>query len=162
MRVLHLIPSISPLRGGPSQAVLSMVAALRQQGIDASILTSNDHGPGVQPGMPLGRWHQQEALGHFVPVLAFGRWNPPLRVLREFAITPGLSLWLSQNACQYDLVHVHALFSFTTSLGMAQLRRLCIHNFVGWVQPHCQSSPSSSLPSGSFYLDACSPPHSLD
>jgi len=123
MRVLHLIPSISALRGGPSQAVLSMVAALRQQGVDASILTSNDHGPGVEPGMPLSRWHQQEALGHLVPVLAFGRWNPPLRVLREFAITPGLSRWLSQNACKYDLVHVHALFSCTTSLGMAQLRR---------------------------------------
>jgi len=123
MRVLHLIPSISPLRGGPSQAVLSMVAALRQQGVDASILTTNDHGSGVQAGMPLGCWHHQVALGQSVPVLAFGRWNPPVRVLREFAIAPGLSRWLSQNACQYDLVHVHALFSCTTSLGMAQLRR---------------------------------------
>ena len=123
MRVLHLIPSISPLRGGPSQAVLSMVAALRQQGVDASILTTNDHGTDVQGSMPLGRWHHQEALGQVVPVLAFGRWNPPLRFLREFAISPGLSRWLSQNSCQYDLVHVHALFSCTTSLGMAQLRR---------------------------------------
>ena len=123
MRVLHLIPSISPLRGGPSQAVLSMVAALRQQGADASILTTNDHGSGVHLGMPLGRWHQQEALGQVVPVLAFGRWNPPVRALREFAIVPGLNRWLGQNTRHYDLVHVHALFSCTTSLGMAQLRR---------------------------------------
>ena len=123
MRVLHLIPSISPLRGGPSQAVLSMVAALRQQGAVASILTTNDHGSGVHLGMPLGRWHQQEALGQVVPVLAFGRWNPPVRALREFAIVPGLNRWLGQNTRHYDLVHVHALFSCTTSLGMAQLRR---------------------------------------
>ncbi|MCP9825034.1 glycosyltransferase [Synechococcus sp. EJ6-Ellesmere] len=123
MRVLHLIPSISPLRGGPSQAVLSMVAALRQQGVDSSILTTNDHGPGVQSAMPLGRWHEQEALGQAVPVLAFGRWNPPLRAVREFAIAPGFSRWLGQHAHAYDLVHVHALFSYTTSLGMAQLRR---------------------------------------
>ena len=123
MRVLHLIPSISPLRGGPSQAVLSMAASLRQHGVDASILTTNDHGSDVLAGMALGRWHQKEALGQVVPVLAFGRWNPPVRVLREFAISPGLSQWLGQHACEYDLVHVHALFSCTTSLGMAQLRR---------------------------------------
>ena len=123
MRVLHLIPSISPLRGGPSQAVLAMVAALRQQGMDASILTTNDHGPAVQAAMPLGRWHEQEALGQAVPVISFGRWSPPVRAVREFAISPGLSRWLGQHARQYDLVHVHALFSCTTSLGMAQLRR---------------------------------------
>ena len=123
MRVLHLIPSISPLRGGPSQAVLSMVAALRQQGMDASILTTNDHGPGVQTTMPLGRWHEQQALGQAVPVLAFGRWSPPQRAVREFAIAPGFNRWLGRHASDYQLVHVHALFSCTTSLAMAQLRR---------------------------------------
>ena len=122
-KVLHLIPSISPLRGGPSQAVLSMVAALRQQGVDAAILTTNDDGPGVQTTMPLGRWHEQEALGEAVPVLAFGRWTPPLRAVREFAIAPGFSRWLGRHAGDYALIHVHALFSCTTSLGMAQLRR---------------------------------------
>jgi len=101
-----------------------MVAALRQQGIDASILTTNDHGPGIQPAMPLGRWHEHQALGQSVPVLAFGRCSPPLRALREFAIAPGLSRWLGRHAREYQLVHVHALFSCTTSLGMAQLRRL--------------------------------------
>ncbi|MEB3350063.1 MAG: glycosyltransferase [Cyanobacteriota bacterium] len=130
MRVLHVIPSISPLRGGPSHAVLSMVAALRHQGVDASILTSNDHGPGIQPAMPLGRWHQQEALGEAVPILAFGRMCPPARALCEFTIAPGLSRWLGMNARRYDLVHVHALFSYTTSLGMAQLRRQRVPYFL--------------------------------
>ncbi len=123
LRILHVIPSISPLRGGPSQAVLAMAAALRQQGVDASILTTNDHGPGIQPAMPLGQWHEHQALGEGVPVLAFGRWSPPLQAVREFAISPGLSRWLAKHACDYDLIHVHALFSCTTSLGMAQLRR---------------------------------------
>lgn len=123
MRVLHLVPSISPLRGGPSQAALSMVAALREQGVDASILTTNDHGEGIQPAMPLGIWHEHESSGQPVPMLAFGRWNPPMRAFREFAIAPGLSQWLEKHAQNYDLVHVHALFSYTTSIGMAQLRR---------------------------------------
>jgi glycosyltransferase involved in cell wall biosynthesis len=103
--------------------VLAMVASLRQQGMEASVLTTNDDGHAVQVAMPLGRWHEQEALGQGVPVIAFGRWSPPVRTLREFAIAPGLSRWLGNNAKQYDLVHVHALFSCTTSLGMAQLRR---------------------------------------
>ena len=123
MRVLHIIPSISPLRGGPSQAVLSMVAALRQHGLDATILTTNDDGPGIQATMPLGQWHELQALGEAVPVLAFGRWSPPLRAVREFAIAPGFSRWLGRHASEFQLVHVHALFSCTTSLGMAQLRR---------------------------------------
>ncbi len=123
MRVLHLIPSISFLRGGPSQAVLLMVAELRQQGVDASILTTNDDGNGIKRSMPLGRWHQQEAFGEAVPVLAFDRWSPPVSAVREFAIAPSLSRWLGKNSRQYDLVHVHALFSCTTSLGMAHLRK---------------------------------------
>lgn len=122
MRILHLIPSISPLRGGPSQAVLSMAGALRDQGVDVSILTTNDDGPGIQSSMPLARWHEQQALGQVVPVLAFERWSPPQRAVREFAIAPGLNRWFSAHARKYDLIHVHALFSCTTSLGMAQLR----------------------------------------
>ena len=118
MKVLHLIPSISPLRGGPSQAVLAMVAALRQRGVDAAILTTNDHGPGVQRQLPLGRWHVQAD----VPVLAFPRWSPPFGPLREFAIAPSLTAWLWRHLPHYHLLHVHALFSYPSTSGMAVAR----------------------------------------
>ena len=55
MRVLHVIPSISPLRGGPSRSVIDMVATLRLQDVDAAILTTNDHGPGLHPDLVTGR-----------------------------------------------------------------------------------------------------------
>jgi glycosyltransferase involved in cell wall biosynthesis len=121
MRVLHLIPSISRRRGGPSQAVLAMAAALRRQGVEASILTTNDDGPDRLP-MPLGEWHEREG----VPVLAFRRWSPSLpllRPLREFAVSPPLARWLAQHLADYDLLHVHALFSFPSTAGMAVARR---------------------------------------
>ena len=123
MKVLHLIPSISPQRGGPSQAVLAMVAALRGQGIGASILTTNDAGPGIDPSRPLGHWHPQHIQCQSVPVLAFPRWSPPVRAVREFAVAPGFNRWLEHHAGEFQLVHVHSLFSCTTSIGMAQLRR---------------------------------------
>ena len=117
MRVLHLIPSISPRRGGPSTAVLAMAAALRQQGIDAFILTTDDDGPD-RLSIPLGRWHGQAG----VPVLAFPRWRPPLAVLREFAVSPALVGWLWEHLTDFDLLHVHALFSFPSTAGMAVAR----------------------------------------
>ena len=119
MRVLHVIPSISPLRGGPSAAVLAMVAALRDEGVDASILTTNDDGPGLDTSLPQGLWCERNG----VPVLAFHRWSPPLAPLREFAISPAFNVWLSQHLRDYDLLHVHALFSWPSTTAMAQARR---------------------------------------
>lgn len=119
MRVLHVIPSVSPLRGGPSKAVFEMVQALRLQGVEAAILTTNDHGPGIDPSLPTGRWCERQG----VPLLAFHRWSPPWRPLREFAISPGLSRWLGQHLRSYDLLHVHAIFSFPSTWSMRQARR---------------------------------------
>ena len=118
MRVLHVIPSISPLRGGPSRAVIDMVAALRGHDVEAAILTTNDHGPGLHPDLVTGRWHWHQG----VPVLAFPRWSPPMASLREFAVSPGLSLWLARHLKRYELLHIHALFSYPSTSAMAQAR----------------------------------------
>ncbi|WP_216901265.1 glycosyltransferase [Synechococcus sp. CCY 9618] len=118
MKVLHVVPSISPLRGGPSRAVIDMVSALRDQGVDAAILTTNDHGPGLHPDLITGRWQRHQG----VPVLAFPRWSPPIAPLREFAFSPGLSLWLARHLRRYQLLHIHALFSYPSTSAMAQAR----------------------------------------
>jgi glycosyltransferase involved in cell wall biosynthesis len=118
LRVLHVIPSISPLRGGPSKAVLEMVAALRQRGVDASILTTNDHGPSVDPSLPTGHWIDRQGL----PLIAFPRWNPPIAALREFAFSPDLVRWLKGQLHTYDLLHVHAIFSFPSTWAMREAR----------------------------------------
>jgi glycosyltransferase involved in cell wall biosynthesis len=126
LRVLHVIPSISPLRGGPSKAVQEMVQALCGQGVDASILTTNDHGPGLDPSLPTGRWIDR----HGVPLIAFPRWSPPVQALREFAISPGLVQWLSSHIQRYDLLHVHAIFSFPSTWSMREARHAGIPYLV--------------------------------
>lgn len=121
MKVLHLIPSISPSRGGPSHAVIEMTRALRANGIDAYIATTNDSGSQILP-LQTGKWLDYEG----VPVILFPKWNPKwnsLSALREFSIAPSLIRWLEKCIHEYQLIHFHALFSFPCTAGMAVARK---------------------------------------
>ena len=122
MKVLHVIPSISSLRGGPSVAALEMTAALRDTGVDVAIATTNDDGPLIDANMPIGQWFDRCG----VPVIAFPRWSPPVSPLREFAISTGLTQWLIHHIADYDLLHIHALFSWASTSTMALARRVGI------------------------------------
>ena len=112
-RILHVIPSVSPKRGGPGEAVISMVAALNQCGVEAEIATTNDDGPGTC-SEPL-----YELMTHRdVPVRFFPRFSPPLRALRDYAWSPSFRLWLRHHIARYDLLHVHGVFSSLPSTAM--------------------------------------------
>ncbi|NBV22689.1 MAG: glycosyltransferase [Proteobacteria bacterium] len=119
MRVLHVIPSVSPLRGGPSFAVIAMVRALREAGVEAEIATTNDDGDGV---MSVRLNDVADHQG--VPVRFFQRASPPLRPLREFGYSRPLGKWLQQQVPRYDLLHVHAIFSYASTQAM-RLARQC-------------------------------------
>ncbi|MEX1322626.1 MAG: glycosyltransferase, partial [Synechococcaceae cyanobacterium] len=133
MRVLHVIPSVSPLRGGPSVAALEMVAALRRAGVDARLLTTDDHGPGRLGDLPIGQWTEHQG----VPVLALRRWASSLAAVREFAIAPGLRRWLRANGGGFDLLHVHALFSYPSTTAMAFARGAGIPYVVSTIGQLC-------------------------
>lgn len=119
MKVLHVIPSVSPLRGGPSHAVLGMVRALRGRGCDAEIACTDDDGPG-RLDVPLDRMTERDG----VPVRFFARFSPGLSALREFQYSAPLGRWLGGNLAGYDLVHVHAVFSYASTRAMQWARRL--------------------------------------
>ena len=95
-----------------------MVSALRQRGLDAAIVSTDDDGPG-RLNQPLDRWLDM----HDVPVRLFPRWSPHVPPLREFAISPALGRWLSLSLSRWDVMHVHALFSWPSTWGMAIARR---------------------------------------
>ena len=117
MRVLHVIPSVSPKRGGPSFAVLAMVRALRTHGVDAEIATTTDDGDGVLD-VPVEQLTEREG----VPVRFFPRYSPPLRPVREFAYSRPLADWLARSIRDYDLLHVHAIFSYPSTQAMRVAR----------------------------------------
>jgi glycosyltransferase involved in cell wall biosynthesis len=107
VKILHVIPSVSPALGGPTQVILNLVKALRECGIDAEIATTNDNGSDLLD-VPLYQRIEYEN----VPIWFLPRFSPPLK---EFIFSPALTQWLWQHIQDYDLLHNHYLFSYASS-----------------------------------------------
>ncbi len=126
MRVLHVIPSIAPSRGGPSEAVLAMTRALRAEGVEADIVTTNDNGgPGLLQ-VPTGS--MEDYAGTRVCLLP--RWSPRIAALREFQYAADFAPWLRAVLPTYDGLHVHAVFSYLSTRAMMTARSLGVPYIV--------------------------------
>src|SRR5947208_678487 len=101
MRVLHVIPAISPKYGGPSEALVPMCQALLRRGIEVQIASTDAE--------PRGRMKFQLAsltTYRDVPAIFFKKqWS------EAFKYSPQLARWLNQSVSSFDLVHIHGTFS---------------------------------------------------
>jgi glycosyltransferase involved in cell wall biosynthesis len=104
MKILQIIPSVSLVYGGPSQMVLGLSAALATEGIDVTIISTNSNGDAGQPPLdvPIGKPIAQDGY----QIVYF-----PCSPFRRYKFSVDLLRWLTIHAKEYDLAHIHALFS---------------------------------------------------
>ena len=101
MRILHVIPSLAPRYGGPSQVLVDMCNQLVRKGIDCDVITTNADGDS-ELDVELNNWVEFHGLN----CRFFHRqFSESLKYSRPAA------KWLHTNIERYDIVHIHAVFS---------------------------------------------------
>ena len=112
LSVLHVIPSVSVLDGGPSVAIRLMERGLTQAGLTVTTLTTRS---------PIGACAQSsdsEPTNRCSTRVYKPRWS------QFYKIAPGLLPYLLNNLHSFDVVHIHALFSFAPTI-------------AAWAARHC-------------------------
>jgi glycosyltransferase involved in cell wall biosynthesis len=104
MKILQIVPSISLVYGGPSQMVLGLAKALAKQDVQVTIITTDSNGDtGQEPlSVPLKISVPQNGYE-----IIYFRCFP----FRRYKFSLDLLQWLFNHASEYDLAHIHALFS---------------------------------------------------
>jgi glycosyltransferase involved in cell wall biosynthesis len=127
MRVLHIIPSLDAKEGGPSVAVKVMAEALAAEGVEVTILTTQgaqNRGVISDQLSVIGKTRRDRAMHRGQPESIDGVQHVFLRRSTEFYKTSWeLVRWLRENITKFDLVHVHALFSFSSTVAARIARR---------------------------------------
>lgn len=112
MRVLHVTPSVGPLRGGPSKSVESLCQGLAAEGVLVTLLTTDDNGSG----------HLDVPLGQPIKTDGYTRIYFH-RQTNAYTISIPLLRWLDKHIDQFDIVHVHAVFCHTSDWTPFVVRR---------------------------------------
>lgn len=116
MRILQIVPSISLVYGGPSQMVLGLAPALVKKGVKVTVITTNSNGDSGQK--PLDVPLNQPILQDGYQIIYF-KCSP----FRRYKFSIDLFRWLNRHANEFDLAHIHALFSPVSSIAAKICRR---------------------------------------
>ncbi len=129
MRILHVVPFISPKFGGPSVALTGLARCLTSHGIDTTLLTTNAD-PDGRLDVPLNRpVFRDGAAYEFHHVLSIGG---------RYGFAPTIVKTLRRTVATYDLVHIHWLYGFVSIAGA---RAAIAANVPFVVQPNGSLDP---------------------
>ena len=119
MKVLHVIPSLAPNDGGPSFAMPLIASGLRRAGIKIDVATTAGDEEVALLNGDLTKPASRDGVNYFY----FRRQTEFYKVSRP------MTRWLARHIRDYDLVHIHALFSYAAYTAS----NLAIKNHVPYV-----------------------------
>lgn len=105
MRVLHVIPGVAAKYGGPSKAVIDMCRSLIHEAVDVTLISTDANGNG-RLDVPLLQ------LTSFCGIRTI--FFPRQGSCETFKLSMPMSRWLRKNVRNYDVVHIHSLFSHSS------------------------------------------------
>ena len=113
MRVLHVIPSVGLQDGGPREAVLGMCRGLDARGVRTTIATTRSDVDGFATVRTREKTTFEGVEAIFFP-----------RIGERFKYSGSLARWLAHAVGDFDVVHIHAVFSHSSlTAGRACRRR---------------------------------------
>ena len=128
MRILHILGAIYPERGGPAKVVPDLCRALKDNGIDVTIFTTNLNYQGtldVPVNVPV--------YLDGVPVYYF-----PVSISRRFGYSQALGSAIRSQINSFDLVHIHSLYMYHTTIAAYYCRKF---NIPYIIRPHGTLDP---------------------
>jgi len=102
LKVLHVIPSIGPARGGPSFVIRTLASGQAERGMDVHVAGTDDNGP-LQRTPPVSVPFTEGNVTY---------WIFP-RQTRLYLFSFPLTRWLWRHAREFDVIHIHAPFSYS-------------------------------------------------
>ena len=104
MKILQIVPALALVYGGPSQMVRGLSAALARQGCEVTAIATHANGDAGQPPLDVPLQVPIDSDGYQI---VYFRCAP----FRRYKFSLDLLRWLGQHAREYDIAHIHALFS---------------------------------------------------
>jgi glycosyltransferase involved in cell wall biosynthesis len=102
MRVLHVIPSLAASYGGPAAAMPVMARGLAAAGVEVHVATIDETLP-----------KSQSLDGLVSDTDGFHRISFGLS-FRPYRVSLPLGAWLARHAGDYDLIHIHGVFTYSS------------------------------------------------
>ena len=114
--MLHVIPAVAKRYGGPSTAIIPLVQSLLKESVDVLVAATEADGPDAIISL--------DELPLDFPIILF-----KVDVSEVWKVSFEMRRWLKLHIKEYDLVHIHAVWSFSSTIAA----RLCYKNNVPYV-----------------------------
>lgn len=102
LKILHVIRSDSATLGGPSEALKNMTGVLASSEMEITVASTRR----------VSEWHPEWKSGHPFRKKSIKFFYFPTKYLPGWAFSFKLWRWLKRNIANYDLVHIHGVFTF--------------------------------------------------